>query len=222
MGRPRITTRGGRGIEEVQSQRSKVQSLTYRPQTGSPEPVLALHRLAGGKRPDRTRPAELEALYLAEELPPGYDQPRPDRCGSPRDRRRDGRGTQRVGARRPAQLDINRNVRGSVQHFVSSLTCCDPLTRPAPAEENAGGGPPSPPRGRGQQKSNQLFPLPHGGEGNKNRTNSSLSLMGTRAIKIESILRSPSWGRGQQKSNQVSPLPLGGEGPGVRRLLERR
>jgi hypothetical protein len=25
----------------------------------------------------------------------------------------------------------------------------DPLTRPAPAEENAGGGPPSPPRGRG-------------------------------------------------------------------------
>jgi hypothetical protein len=26
----------------------------------------------------------------------------------------------------------------------------DPLTRPAPAEENAGGGPPSPPRGRGQ------------------------------------------------------------------------
>jgi hypothetical protein len=25
----------------------------------------------------------------------------------------------------------------------------NPLTRPAPAEENAGGGPPSPPRGRG-------------------------------------------------------------------------
>src|SRR5208337_2476538 len=27
----------------------------------------------------------------------------------------------------------------------------NPLTRPAPAEENAGGGPPSPPRGRGAE-----------------------------------------------------------------------
>jgi hypothetical protein len=45
----------------------------------------------------------------------------------------------------------------------------DPLTRPAPAEENAGGGPPSPPRGGGpesaeaQKNLNTNVETPEGG-----------------------------------------------------------
>ena len=35
----------------------------------------------------------------------------------------------------------------------------NPLTRPAPAEENAGGGPPSPPKGRGQDLQGDLFAI---------------------------------------------------------------
>ena len=41
----------------------------------------------------------------------------------------------------------------------------NPLTRPAPADENAGCGPPSPPKGARVEKSNHRPPRPLGGSG---------------------------------------------------------
>ena len=48
------------------------------------------------------------------------------------------------GDRRPQKAEVCASLRvHCMRHGL------DPLTRPAPADEDAGGGPPSPPRGRG-------------------------------------------------------------------------
>ncbi len=105
----------------------------------------------------------------------------------------------------------------------------DPLTRPAPADENAVSGPPSPPGGRGlmfkaRRSAQNPFPLPRKeGGGSFFRTRAS-SLESTssrvRALVFRTrhsapirLLPSPPWGRGWTASRVF--VSGGGPGEGV-------
>ncbi len=80
---------------------------------------------------------------------------------------------------------------------ILGLTLGDPLTRPAPAGENAGCGPPSPHRGEWKQNQHPPRLWGRGSGGNQNQ-HSPCSLRE----------------RERGKQNQHSPRPFGGEGRG--------
>ena len=90
-----------------------------------------LLRVAASCKPGSAAVPVQPLAYLAEIpalVPLDSDSARVAACHA-LPRRSDGPGAQGVGRWRPAELYINRNVRGSVQHFVGPITYLDPLTR---------------------------------------------------------------------------------------------